>query len=65
VTPAGASVRALVEKLMAQGGKVEVCAIYLPNRKLKPDALMTGVTVANPKAMAAMAADPAVRVIGQ
>jgi predicted peroxiredoxin len=65
VTPQGASVRKLTETLMAQGGKVSVCAIYLPNRKKTPETLMPGVAVANPKAMAAAIADPAVKVFGQ
>lgn len=65
VTPQGASVRTLAEKLMAQGGKLNVCAIYLPNRKLTPDALMTGVGIAKPSEVAATIADPLVKVIGQ
>lgn len=65
ITPQGASVRALAERLLAQGGKIDVCAIYLPNRKQKPDVLIAGVGVAQPKDIAATIADPAVKVIGR
>jgi predicted peroxiredoxin len=65
VTPQGASVKVLAERFLKQGGKISVCAIYLPNRKLSPDALIDGVSVANPKQMADKSVDPAVRVIGQ
>lgn len=65
VTPKGMSVRTLLGGLIKKGGKVDVCAIYLPNRKLAKDALMADVGVAKPPAIAAMMADPAVKVIGQ
>ncbi len=63
VTPTGMSVRALLEKLVSQGGKVELCAIYLPNRQLKPDAVIEGVSVGKPADVAARMADPAVKVV--
>jgi predicted peroxiredoxin len=65
ITPQGASVKALAERFLKQGGKISVCAIYLPNRKLTPDALIEGVAMANPKEMADKIANPAIRVIGQ
>ncbi len=65
ITPQGASVKVLAERFLKQGGKISVCAIYLPNRKLNPEALIDGVTVANPKQMADKIVDPAIRVIGQ
>lgn len=65
VTPQGASVKALAERFIKQGGKISVCAIYLPNRKLTPEALIEGVAVANPKDMAAKMVNPEIRVIGQ
>ncbi len=65
ITPQGASVKALAERFLKQGGKISVCAIYLPNRKLTPDALIEGVAVANPKDMADKVTNPAIRVIGQ
>ena len=63
VTPTGMSVRALLEKLISQGSKVELCAIYLPNRQLKPDAIIEGVSVGKPAEVAARMADPAVKVV--
>jgi predicted peroxiredoxin len=65
VTPQGMTVRALLEGLITKGGTVQVCAIYLPHRKLQADALMEGVSVARPQDVATMIADPAVKVIGQ
>ncbi len=53
VTPKGMTVRSLLEGLMKKGGTVDVCAIYLPNRKLALDALMDGVGSAKPPAIAA------------
>jgi predicted peroxiredoxin len=65
ITPQGATVRKLTEMLLAKGGTISVCAIYLPNRKKTPDALMPGIAVASPKDIAALIADPAVKVMGQ
>ncbi|MCA3585146.1 MAG: hypothetical protein IOD03_15820 [Methylocystis sp.] len=65
VTPQGMTVRSLLEGLIKQGATVQVCAIYLPNRKLQPDALMEGVSAAKPQDIAAMMVDPAVKVTGQ
>ncbi|KPH81580.1 hypothetical protein AE618_07480 [Bosea vaviloviae] len=65
VTPQGMTVRSLLEGLMTKGATVQVCAIYLPNRKLQADALMEGVSVARPQDVATMIADPSVKVIGQ
>ncbi len=64
VTPKGMTVTMLLAGFMKQGGKVDVCAIYLPNRKLGKDALVDGVGVAEPAAIAARMTDPSVRVIG-
>jgi len=65
VTPQGMTVRTLLEGLLKKGGTVQVCAIYLPNRKLQADALLEGVSAARPQDIAAMIVDPAVKVIGQ
>ena len=65
VTLQGMTVRSLLEGLIKQGATVQVCAIYLPNRKLQPDALMEGVSAAKPQDIAAMMVDPAVKVTGQ
>jgi predicted peroxiredoxin len=51
--PRGASPQGLMSAIMEAGATVEVCAIYLPNAGLEPDALLEGVGVAQPPAMAA------------
>lgn len=51
--PKGMSPQGLMSKIMASGAKVEVCAIYLPNKGVGPDVLMDGITPAKPPAMAA------------
>jgi predicted peroxiredoxin len=51
--PKDMSPQGLMQKIMQAGGKVEVCAIYLPNKGAGPDALLDGITVAKPPAMAA------------
>lgn len=53
VTPKGMSVLSLLQGLKAKGASVDVCAIYLPNRKLDAAALADGVGVARPPAIAA------------
>lgn len=50
--PQGASPQALLQGAIKKGAKVEVCAIYLPGKGLEADALIDGVTVAQPPAMA-------------
>lgn len=51
--PKGASPAGLLRKLKAEGVKVEVCAIYLPNRPYGAEALEDGVGVATPPDVAA------------
>lgn len=51
--PKGMSPQALMQKIMQAGGKVEVCALYLPGKGVGEDALLDGVTAAKPPAMAA------------
>lgn len=65
VTPQGMTVRSLLEGLIKRGAVVQVCAIYLPNRKLQFDALIDGVSAARPQDIATMMVDPAVKVVGQ
>ncbi|MFW5635709.1 MAG: hypothetical protein ACOC23_09615 [Thermodesulfobacteriota bacterium] len=48
----GMSPQGLMQKIMAEGGTVEVCAIYLPNKGLGADALIDGVGTAKPPEMA-------------
>ena len=50
--PKGMSPQKLMKAIMALGGTVEVCAIYLPNKGIGPDALLSGIGVAKPPAMA-------------
>lgn len=53
--PKGASPQGLMQMMMAKTAtKVEVCAIYLPGKGVAADALLDGITAANP-AEAAMA----------
>lgn len=51
--PKGMSPQGLMRKIMATGVKVEVCAIYLPNKGVGAEALLEGVGMAKPPAMAA------------
>lgn len=52
--PKGMSPKSLMQQIMAKTGtQVEVCAIYLPNKGVGPEALIDGVTVASPPDMAA------------
>jgi len=51
--PKGMSPQGLMKKIMEIGAKVEVCAIYLPNKGASEDALIDGVGVAKPPEMAA------------
>jgi len=43
----------LIQRIIAAGGTVEVCAIYLPKKGVGPEALIDGVGMAQPPAMAA------------
>lgn len=51
--PKGMSPQGLMQTIMAKGGVVEVCAIYLPNKGVEASALLDGVGVAKPPAVAA------------
>lgn len=51
--PKGMSPQKLMQMIMAKGGTVEVCAIYLPNKGVEMDALLDGIGSAKPPAMAA------------
>ena len=52
----------LLKKLIAGGGAVQVCALYLPNKGIKSDALLDNVTAAKPPAMAKALTDHHTRV---
>ena len=64
VTPKGMTVSSLLAGLKAKGARVDVCAIYLPNRKLGVEALSDGVGVARPPIIAAEMTAESTRVIG-
>jgi len=51
--PKGMSPQGLMQKVMAAGATVEVCALYLPNKDIGADALIEGISPAKPPAMAA------------
>lgn len=51
--PKDMSPQGLMKAIMAKGGTVEVCAIYLPNKGVGADALLDGIGMAKPPAMAA------------
>ncbi len=62
VTPKGMTVLSLLGGLKAKGGKVDVCAIYLPNRKLGAEALAGGIGIAKPPVIAAEMTAPGTRL---
>ena len=62
ITPKGMTVLSLLKGLQAKGAAVDVCAIYLPNRKLEASALAEGVGVARPPAIAAEMVDDDTRL---
>lgn len=52
----------LMKKLISGGAKVDVCALYLPNKGVGMDALLDGVGAAKPPVMAAALIDEETRV---
>lgn len=58
VQPADRSPRQMLRGLIDRGVTVEVCAIFLPGRDLDQSALVDGVGVAQPPAVAELMADP-------
>ncbi len=64
ITPKGMTVSSLLAGLKAKNAKIDVCAIYLPNRNLGADALSDGVGVAKPPVIAAEMTAPGTRVVG-
>ena len=51
--PRDASPQGMMQAIIKAGGRVEVCAIYLPGRGEGPEVLLEGVGVASPPDMAA------------
>ena len=60
--PRGASAQGMLAGLIDRGATVEVCAIYLPALDAAESALIDGVGVAEPPAMAAILLDEAATV---
>lgn len=52
----------LMQKLISGGAKVEVCALYLPNKGVGMAALLDGIGAAEPPVMAAALIDTDTRV---
>lgn len=50
--PKNMSPQGLLKAIIEKGSKAEVCAIYLPGKSAGPEALIEGVSVAQPPAMA-------------
>ncbi|MBY5933965.1 hypothetical protein KUV51_13220 [Tateyamaria omphalii] len=63
--PRGVSPQGLMQNIMESGAKVEVCALYLPNKGVGADALLDGVTAAKPNEMAARMLAPNTRIMSQ
>lgn len=61
--PQGVSPQALMLRLAGAGVPVEVCALYLPNKGVGPDALLEGVGTALPPDMAAFMLAPNTRLL--
>ncbi|SIO44814.1 DsrE/DsrF-like family protein [Rhodovulum sp. ES.010] len=60
--PKGASPQALLQAAIKKGATAEVCAIYLPGKGAEADALIEGVGVAQPPAMAKAMTDRVTRI---
>ena len=61
--PVNKSPQMLLKEMMAKGVKVEVCPLYLPNTGKQPSALIDGVTVAQPPAVAAAMAEDGIKLL--
>lgn len=61
--PNGMSPQAMIRKIQDCGGKVEVCALYMPNRGITENALLPGIRPANPSQVTARILAPDTRQI--
>jgi predicted peroxiredoxin len=59
--PANRSPRDSLESLLEAGVKVEICAVFLPNRPYTSEDLLPGITTARPDAVAEYMVQPDVR----
>lgn len=60
--PKNKSPQALLKGLMGKGVKVQVCPLYLPNKDATADALIEGVTQADPAVIAETLMQPALKL---
>jgi predicted peroxiredoxin len=61
--PQGMNPQKLMGRIMQNGATVEVCALYLPNKGVGEDALIDGVSAAEPGPMAAALLAPDTRLL--
>ncbi len=61
--PQGAAPQGVLKALIADGVRVDVCAIYLPNRSFGKEALIDGVGVAKPDDIGQLIASPDVQIL--
>lgn len=61
--PRDMSPQGLMQNIMKNGGTVEVCAIYLPNKGVDATALLDGIAAAKPPEMAARILAPKTRIM--
>ncbi len=61
--PRNVTPQQILQGLLKNGAKVEVCALYLPNSGRKATDLITGVTPANPADVAAYLLKPEVQTL--
>ena len=62
--PRNVTPKQMMQGLIKAGGKVEVCALFLPNAERSAEDLIDGVTVAKPPEVAAYMLKPGVKTIG-
>lgn len=60
VKPIGRSPRQMLQGLINNGARVEICAIFLPNRDIHKDSLLEGVQVAHPNSITRAISHPSV-----
>lgn len=61
--PRNVTPQQMLQGLVKNGAKVEVCALYLPNSGKQPSDLITGVTPAKPAEVAAHLLKPGVKTL--
>jgi predicted peroxiredoxin len=61
--PKNVTPKDMLQGLIKNGSKVEVCALFLPNSEWKPADLIEGVAVAKPSDIAAYILQPGVKAI--